>query len=96
MDAAMTSPPTDHIDFSAPAVLRKWPSMNGERIEAALGAKPYLVFEGTLEECIQHFQSKPVSQHHLYEVHTAPQAMIVNAVLSSGDLEQIARLRDYL
>lgn len=92
----MTSPPTDHIDFSAPAVLRKWPSMNGERIEAALGAKPYMVFEGTLEECIQHFQSKPVSQHHLYEVHTAPQAMIVNAVLSSGDLEQIARLRDYL
>jgi hypothetical protein len=30
-----------HIDFNAPAALRKWPSLNNERISASLGARPY-------------------------------------------------------
>jgi hypothetical protein len=36
------------IDFSAPAALRKWPSLNKQRVSATLGARPYLISEGTL------------------------------------------------
>ena len=38
-----------HIDFNAPATLRKWPSLNNERVSAALGARPYLIVEGSLD-----------------------------------------------
>jgi len=43
------------INFAAPAVLRKWPSLNNERVSASLGARPYLVADGTLDECIRQF-----------------------------------------
>ena len=36
------------VDFSAPAARRKWPSMNKQRVGAPLGARPYLISEGTL------------------------------------------------
>jgi hypothetical protein len=29
------------IDFGAPATLRKWPSVNNERVSTSLGARPY-------------------------------------------------------
>ena len=62
-----------HIDFNAPAILRKWPSLNNERISASLGARPYpyLVVDRSLDECIRQFQS--VTQRHLTEIHTAQQ-----------------------
>jgi hypothetical protein len=85
-----------HIDFNAPAILRKWPSLNNERISAALGARPYLVVEGSLDECIRQFLAKPASQRQLYEIHTAPQTDLVSAVLSSEHIVEIARLRDFL
>jgi hypothetical protein len=56
------------IKFDAPSVLRKWPSLKNERISNSWGARPYFVSEGTLDECIQQFMSKPASQHHLYEI----------------------------
>jgi hypothetical protein len=62
-----------HIDFYAPATLRKWPSLNSERISASLGARPYLVVEGTLDECIRQFLAKSVTPRHLYDHHTAQQ-----------------------
>jgi hypothetical protein len=34
------------IKFDAPAVLRKWPSVNNERVSASLGARPYLIIDG--------------------------------------------------
>jgi hypothetical protein len=83
------------INFDAPAVLRKWPSLANERVSAALGARPYMVVEGTLDECIREFMSKPASQHHLYEIHTAPQADLVSAVLSAEHIVELARLRDF-
>jgi hypothetical protein len=83
------------INFDAPAVLRKWPSLANERVSAALGARPYMVVEGTLDECIGEFMSKPASQHHLYEIHTAPQADLVSAVLSAEHIVELARLRDF-
>jgi hypothetical protein len=85
-----------HIDFSAPAVLRKWPSLNNGRISASLGARPYLVVDGTLDECIRQFLAKPANHRHLYEIHTAPQTDLVSAVLSAEHIIEIARLRDFL
>jgi hypothetical protein len=84
------------IKFDVPAVLRKWPSLQNERVSAALGARPYLVFDGTLDECIRQFMSKPASQDHLYEIHTEPQQPLVSAVLSATHVVELARLRDYL
>jgi hypothetical protein len=84
------------INFDAPAVLRKWPSLSNERVSASLGARPYLIADGTLDECIRHFMSKRASQHHLYEIHTAPQQTLVSAVLSAEQIVELARLRDFL
>ena len=84
------------IKFDVPAVLRKWPSLKKERISTSFGARPYIVFDGTLDECIREFMSKPASQHHLYEIHTAPQAELITAVLSAEQIVELARLRDFL
>ena len=84
----------NHIDFDAPATLRKWPSIKNERASTADG--PYLIVDGTLDDCIRQFMAKPVSQHHLYEIHTAPQLPLVSAVLSASHVYELARLRDFL
>jgi hypothetical protein len=84
------------INFDAPATLGKWPSVNSERVSISLGARPYLVIDGTLDECIRKFMSQPKSQHHLYEIHTAPQSDLVSAILSAEHIVEIARLRDFL
>src|SRR5882757_8051013 len=81
----------NHIDFNAPATLRKWPSIKNERARAADG--PYLIVDGTLDDCIRQFMAKPTSQHHLYEIHTAPQGELVSAVLSAIHILEIVRLR---
>ena len=39
-----------HINFDAPAVLRKWPSLANQRTE---DAAPYLLVEGTLDDCLR-------------------------------------------
>src|ERR1035437_8266766 len=38
---------TAEINFDAPATLRKWPSVNHERVSASLGARPYMIIDGT-------------------------------------------------
>jgi len=83
--------PDNKLDFSAPATLRKWPSVNKERVSASLGARPYLIIEGTLDECIMRFMSQPESQHHLYEIHTVPQSDLVRAILSPDQIIELAR-----
>ena len=84
------------INFNAPATLRKWPSLNNERVKSSLGARPYMIIEGTLDECIRKFMAMPVGQHHLYEIHTAAQSDVVSAVLSAAHIVELARLRDFL
>jgi hypothetical protein len=84
------------INFDAPAVLRKWPSVNNERVSASLGARPYLIIDGSLDECIRKFMSQPISQRHLYEIHTAPQSDLVSSVLSAEHIVELARLQDFL
>jgi hypothetical protein len=83
------------INFDAPASLRKWPSLKNERISTSWGATPYLIADGTLDECIRQFISKPASQHHLYEIHTTPPSDLVSAVLSAEHIVELARLRDF-
>ena len=84
------------INFDAPATLSKWPSLNHERVSASLGARPYLIIDGTLDECIRKFMSLPKTQHHLYEIHTAPQSDLVSSILSPEHIAELARLRDFL
>jgi hypothetical protein len=84
------------VDFSAPAELRKWPSLNKQRVSASLGARPYMISEGTLDECIRQFMELREAQRHLYEIHTAPQSDVVGAILSTDHIVELARLRDFL
>lgn len=88
-------PDNAEINFDAPATLRKWPSVNKERVSAALGARPYMIIEDTLDECIRKFMAMPVGQHHLYEIHTAAQSDLVSEVLSAAHVVELARLRDF-
>jgi hypothetical protein len=83
-----------HVNFDAPAVLRKWPSLRNER--RADGTGPYLLVDGTLDECIREFMAKPTTSRHLYEIHTAPQPPLVSAVSSGEHIVELARLRDFL
>ena len=83
-----------HINFDARAVLRKWPSLRKERRTEGTG--PYLLVDGTLEECIREFMAKPPSMRHLYEINAAPQPPLVTAVLPEALIVELARLRDFL
>jgi len=76
------------------AVLRKWPSLHNERRTEGTG--PYLIVDGTLDECIREFMAKPTSLRHLYEIHTAPQPPLVDAILSGEHIVELARLREFL
>jgi hypothetical protein len=83
-----------HVNFDLPATLRKWPSLNNERLKEDTSA--YLVFEGTLDECIKEFMAKPESSRHLHEIHTAPQPPLLTEVISGEHIVELARLRDFL
>ena len=82
------------INFDAPATFHKWPSLNGQRRNESAGA--YLLLDGTLDECIREFVAKTPAVRHLYEIHTSPQALLVDAVVSGEIAAEFARLRDFL
>jgi hypothetical protein len=84
------------INFDAPAVLRKWPSIKNERISAVDGGRPYSIFDGSLDDCIRQFMAKAASQRHLYEIHTAAQGKLISSVLSAEQIVELARLPDFL
>jgi hypothetical protein len=83
------------IDFNAPASLRKWPSHKGKRLTETRYPDPYLLIDSTLGECIKMFITKPASQQHLYEIHTAPQPPLVSAVIGAEHIEELAKLREF-
>src|SRR6478752_3641195 len=83
-----------HINFDAPATFRKWPSLNGQRRVESDG--PYLLLDGTLDECIRVFLTKPSVTRHLYEIHTSPQAPLLGEVVSAENVVELAHLRDFL
>ena len=78
-----------HINFDAPAVLRKWPSLANQRTEDAA------LVEGTLYECLRKLMTKLTTTRHLYEIRTAPQPPLVSAVLSGEQIVELARLRNF-
>ncbi|CAN7562537.1 hypothetical protein LJR220_005104 [Bradyrhizobium sp. LjRoot220] len=82
------------VSFDAPAAVRKWPSLRNARRTDSTG--PYLVIEGTLDECIREFMAKPASTRHLYEIVTAPQPPLITELLSAEHVAELARLREFL
>jgi hypothetical protein len=44
-----------HVNFDTPAVLRKWSSLGNER---RIERNPYLLVDGTLDECLQQIMAK--------------------------------------
>jgi hypothetical protein len=83
-----------HVNFDAPAVLRKWPSLRNER--RAEGFGPYLLVDGTLDECLRELMTKPTSVRHLYEIRAAPKPPSTSAVLPEALIVELARLRNFL
>lgn len=81
------------IDFTAPATLVKWPSLNKQRNPDSVA---YVIVFGTLDECIKELMSKPASMQHLYEIHTNPQPPLVTEVMQADLIIEIARLKDFL
>jgi hypothetical protein len=88
--------PDTQIDFTAPATLRKWPSIKKGRVSKAWGGVPYMIYDGTLDECMREFMAKPYTQRHLYEIHTKPQPLLVTEVLQGDHIVELSRLRDFL
>jgi hypothetical protein len=84
------------IDFKAPAVLKKWPSLNKERVPEKWGATSYFIYGGTLDECIKAFMSRNALGHHLYEIHTTAQPPLVIEILQAEHIVELARLREFL
>jgi hypothetical protein len=80
------------IVYDAPADLKKWPSLRNERMT---GKTPYLVYNGTLADCIRLLMAKPVKQISLYDIVTERQAAFDSTILSPGDAAEIAMRKDF-
>ena len=81
------------IVYNAPAELKKWPSLKGQRLKNK--GSPYLVFNGTLAECVRELLAKPIKGISLYDIVTAPQPPFDHGVLSPGDAAEIAMRKDF-
>jgi hypothetical protein len=81
------------IVYDAPADLKKWPSLNNRRLDG--NSRPYLVFNGTLAECIRELMAKPIKVIPLYDIVTEPQPAFEQTVLSPADAAEIAMRRDF-
>ncbi|MBW7965012.1 hypothetical protein [Bradyrhizobium sp. BR 10261] len=88
-----TSSSATKVDFSALAVLQKWPSLGNQRRP---DREPYQVSEGTLDACITAFMQKPAPSRHLYEIRTAAQPPLVTDILSPEHVIELSRLREFL
>jgi hypothetical protein len=88
----VTDDPRPQTNFDAPAVRCKWPSLQNER----RGTDPYLIIDGTLDECLQMVMTKTASTRYLYEIHTFQQPLLISSVVSGEDVADFARLRDFL
>jgi hypothetical protein len=80
------------IAYDVPADLKKWPSIRNQRIRSTT---PYLVYNGTLADCIRELLAKPVKQISLYDIVTNPQPAFDGTVLSPGDAAEIAMRKDF-
>lgn len=81
------------IAYDAPAELKKWPSLRGERLRDR--STPYMVYNGTLADCVRELLAKPIKGISLYDIMTEPQAAFEEGVLSPGDAAEIAMRKDF-
>jgi hypothetical protein len=81
------------IRYDAPADLKKWPSLKGQRLNG--GRSPYLVYSGTLADCVRELLNKPIRGISLYDIYTEPQPCFDRPVLSPGDAAEIAMRKDF-
>jgi hypothetical protein len=81
------------IVYDAAAELKKWPSLNSQRLNGK--SRPYLVFNGTLADCIRQLLARPVKQISLYDIFTELQPPFDRNVLSPGDAAEIAMRKDF-
>lgn len=81
------------IAYDAPAELKKWPSLRGERLRDR--GPPYMVYNGTLADCVRELLAKPIKGISLYDIMTKPQAAFEEGVLSPGDAAEIAMRKDF-
>jgi len=82
-----------NVNFNAPAVLRKWPSLGNER---RTETSPYLLVDGTLDECLRGLMAKPISVRHLYEIHVVAQPPSETTALPEPLVVELARIRNFL
>ena len=80
------------IAYDAPADLKKWPSLNNQRVTSTT---PYMVYHGTLAGCIRELLAKPLKQISLYDIVTERQPAFDGNVLSPRDAAEIAMRRDF-
>jgi hypothetical protein len=80
------------IAYDVPADLKKWPSLNNQRVTSKA---PYLVYNGTLANCIRELLAKPIKQISLYDIVTERQPAFDGSVLSPGDAAEIAMRKDF-
>lgn len=80
------------IAYDAPADLKKWPSLRNERVS---NKTPYMVYNGTLADCIRLLLAKPIKQISLYDIETGRQAAFDSTILSPGDAAEIAMRKDF-
>jgi hypothetical protein len=81
------------IAYDAPADLKKWPSLNGQRLNG--NSRPYLVYNGTLADCVRMLMAKPIRGISLYDIVTEPQPAFEQTVLSPADAAEIAMRKDF-
>ena len=75
-----------------PTDLKKWPSLRNQRVTSKT---PYLVYNGTLADCIRELLAKPIKQISLYDIVTEQQPAFDRPVLSPGDAAEIAMRKDF-
>ena len=80
------------IAYDAPADLKKWPSLNNQRVTSKT---PYMVYNGTLADCIRELLAKPIKQISLYDIVTERQPAFDANVLSPGAAAEIAMRKDF-
>jgi hypothetical protein len=78
------------IAYDAPADLKKWPSLNNQRVTSKT---PYMVYN-TLADCIRQLLAKPIKQISLYDIVTERQPAFGD-VLSPGAAAEIAMRKDF-
>jgi len=80
----------DTVDFGKQAFLRKWPSLDNQR--RTNGTGPYLLMEGSLDDCIRELMEKPGSTRHLYEILIDAQLPSLTTILEVEQVRELVRL----